>query len=157
MKIISGGQTGADRGGLDAAIELGIDHGGWCPLRRRAEDGVIPERYQLIETRTDDYRRRTEINVQEADVTLIFIGKGTTATGGSKLTAELCRKHRKPFMLLSTPVEHYSYRNDLKDFLVKHRPRIINVAGKRESGSSGIQRIVKQILVVVLPSVMMDT
>jgi hypothetical protein len=153
MKIISGGQTGADRGGLDAAIELGIDHGGWCPLGRKAEDGVIPEHYQLIETRTDDYRRRTEINVQEADVTLIFIGKGTTVTGGSKLTAEFCRKHHKPFMLLSTPVKHYSYRNDLKNFLTEHKPRVINVAGKRESGSPGIQRIVKQILLIVLPSI----
>ena len=27
-RIISGGQTGADRGGLDAAIALGIPHGG---------------------------------------------------------------------------------------------------------------------------------
>jgi hypothetical protein len=27
-KIVSGGQTGADRGGLDAAIDLGIPHGG---------------------------------------------------------------------------------------------------------------------------------
>lgn len=33
-KIISGGQTGADRAGLDAAIALGIPHGGWCPKGR---------------------------------------------------------------------------------------------------------------------------
>ena len=39
MKIISGGQTGVDRGALDAAIALGLDHGGWCPLGRLAEDG----------------------------------------------------------------------------------------------------------------------
>jgi hypothetical protein len=34
-KIISGGQTGANRGGLDAAIELGLQHGGFCPKGRR--------------------------------------------------------------------------------------------------------------------------
>lgn len=45
-KIVSGGQTGADRGGLDAAIELGIRHGGWCPKGRKAEDGAIPATYQ---------------------------------------------------------------------------------------------------------------
>ena len=41
-KIVSGGQTGADRGGLDAAILLGVPHGGWCPKGRKSEDGVIP-------------------------------------------------------------------------------------------------------------------
>ena len=30
-KIISGGQTGADRAGLDVAIAKGIPHGGWIP------------------------------------------------------------------------------------------------------------------------------
>ena len=48
-KIISGAQTGADRAALDAAIELGIPHGGWVPKGRLAEDGVIPPRYQLKE------------------------------------------------------------------------------------------------------------
>lgn len=46
-KIISGGQTGVDRGALEAAIALGILHGGYCPRGRRAEDGVIPDRYRL--------------------------------------------------------------------------------------------------------------
>ena len=31
LKIVSGGQTGADRGGLLAAMDLGIDWGGWAP------------------------------------------------------------------------------------------------------------------------------
>ena len=30
-RIISGGQTGADRAGLAAAYELGIETGGHCP------------------------------------------------------------------------------------------------------------------------------
>lgn len=41
QKVISGGQTGADRAALDWAIEHGIPHGGWCPKGRRAEDGPI--------------------------------------------------------------------------------------------------------------------
>ena len=45
LKIISGGQTGVDRAGLDVAIELGIPQSGYCPKGRRAEDGVIPEIY----------------------------------------------------------------------------------------------------------------
>jgi hypothetical protein len=50
LKIISGGQTGADRAALDWAIEHGIPHGGWCPAGRKAEDGTIDPRYQLKET-----------------------------------------------------------------------------------------------------------
>ncbi|HPN84875.1 MAG TPA: putative molybdenum carrier protein, partial [Victivallales bacterium] len=50
VKIVSGGQTGADRGGLDAAIALGIPHGGYCPKGRLAEDGTVPAKYNLTET-----------------------------------------------------------------------------------------------------------
>ena len=34
-KIISGGQTGADRAALDVAIALDIPHAGWIPKDRR--------------------------------------------------------------------------------------------------------------------------
>ena len=49
MKIISGGQTGVDRGALDAALDAGVDCGGTCPSGRKAEDGIIPDTYPLIE------------------------------------------------------------------------------------------------------------
>ena len=62
-KFISGGQTGVDRAALDAAMELGIPCGGWCPKGRRAEDGRIPDRYPLQETSSSDYPLRTEMNV----------------------------------------------------------------------------------------------
>jgi hypothetical protein len=54
-KIVSGGQTGTDRAALDVAMRYGITTGGCCPAGRRAEDGVIPERYQLTETKTGEY------------------------------------------------------------------------------------------------------
>src|SRR5208283_1924431 len=66
-RVISGGQTGADRGGLDAAIDLGLSHGGFCPKGRRAEDGTIPKRYKLEETASADYADRTRKNVKTAD------------------------------------------------------------------------------------------
>jgi hypothetical protein len=65
-RIISGGQTGADRGGLTAAIKLGIPHGGWCPKGRRAEDGQVPACYHLEETGSSSYQARTKRNVLEA-------------------------------------------------------------------------------------------
>lgn len=71
-KIISGGQTGADRGGLDAAIHCGIPHGGWCPKGRIAEDGVIPADYYLNEMASPEYLPRTKANVVDSDATVIF-------------------------------------------------------------------------------------
>jgi hypothetical protein len=58
-KIVSGGQTGADRAALDWAIENGIPHGGWCPKGRLAEDGPIPARYNLTETPSSNYPKLT--------------------------------------------------------------------------------------------------
>ena len=43
MMIISGGQTGVDRAALDAALDLGLPCGGYCPSGRKAEDGTIVE------------------------------------------------------------------------------------------------------------------
>ena len=71
-RIISGGQTGVDRAALDAAMELGLSCGGWCPKGRHAEDGVIPSRYPLQETPTADYAQRTHWNVRDSDGTVIL-------------------------------------------------------------------------------------
>ena len=54
-KIISGGQTGVDRGALDAALSLGFPCGGYCPNGRKAENGVINERYPLTELPSGGY------------------------------------------------------------------------------------------------------
>jgi len=99
-KIVSGGQTGADRGGRDAAIELGIPHGGWCPKGRQAEDGCIPDQYELSETSSSNYETRTEQNVIDSDATIIFTyGK---PTGGSKRTVEFAKKHHRPYLHVDT-------------------------------------------------------
>jgi predicted Rossmann-fold nucleotide-binding protein len=66
-KIISGGQTGADQAALDAAIELGIPHGGWIPKGRLTEAGPLPEKYNLTEMPTKDYLKRTKQNVADSD------------------------------------------------------------------------------------------
>jgi Circularly permutated YpsA SLOG family len=60
QKIVSGGQTGADRTALDWAIWHDIPHGGWCPKGRKAEDGPIGSNYLLKETPTSSYPQRTE-------------------------------------------------------------------------------------------------
>jgi hypothetical protein len=85
LRIISGGQTGADRAGLDFAIQAGLEHGGYVPKGRKAEDGRIDDRYQLIELSSSSYVDRTKRNVEESGGTVIF-SLETELTGGSELT-----------------------------------------------------------------------
>lgn len=141
MRIVSGGQTGVDRGALDAARHLGIPHGGWCPRGRLAEDGVIPPEYELRETESREYPVRTERNVHDSDGTLILYRR--TLSGGTALTHRFCRKHAKPHCMIdlvddSRPI---AVRTEIvRGWLAKHRIRVLNVAGPRESNEPGIQR-----------------
>ena len=141
-KIVSGGQSGVDRAALDAAIGLGIPHGGWCPRGRLAEDGPIPERYALEETATADYRERTERNVLDSDATLIL--HPGRVRGGTLLTRRLASRHDKPCLAidLAEPGEaSVVYR-----WLRANRVKVLNVAGPRESQSPGIAALAEGFL-----------
>ena len=83
-KIISGGQTGADRAAIDLAIKLNIPHGGWIPKGRKTESGPLPLEYRLKEMNTSDYPSRTKLNIIDSHGTVIF-SRGRL-TGGSALT-----------------------------------------------------------------------
>jgi hypothetical protein len=146
VKIVSGGQTGADRGGLDAAIELGIPHGGCCPKGRLAEDGAIPDNYKQTETGSKNYVKRTEKNVVDSSATSIFTNG--TPTGGSKKTAEFAKKHGKPYICLDTEKPDLETTERLIDWTRNLRnPQIVlNVAGSRESKAPGIQKQVAKIV-----------
>jgi hypothetical protein len=147
-KIISGGQTGVDRAALDAAMELGIPCGGWCPQGRRAEDGRIPDHYPLQEASSQDYPLRTRLNVEDSDGTLI-LSQGTPK-GGTALTLKLARKLNKPFLLvdLARPADPSSVRL----WVQKNHVRILNVAGPREGESAGVFEKASAFLLEVLTS-----
>ena len=142
-KIISGGQTGADRAALDFAIYHDIPHGGWCPKGRLAEDGIIEKRYRLTETSTKNYPQRTEKNVNDADGTVIFT-VSPKLTGGSKKTAELAIKHSKPWIHLRGG--SCDAPEKLLAFIDKNNIKTLNVAGARDSKESDIYEFVKQML-----------
>jgi hypothetical protein len=132
-KIVSGGQTGADRAGLDVAIRWAFPHGGWCPKGRKAEDGIIGRQYQLLETPSASYLQRTEWNVRDSDATVVFT-LASTLTGGSKRTAEFAEKHRKPWIHLAQRSSSYeSPALILQQFVEEHGVQILNVAGTRGS------------------------
>lgn len=132
--IVSGGQTGVDRGALDAAIELGIPHGGWCPRERLAEDGRIPNRYLLRETGSSEYPVRTEQNVLDSDGTLIICTD--RPSGGTLLTLRLAKQHGRPHLVvdLDDPPEPGA----VIQWLAKNGIATLNVAGPRESQAPGI-------------------
>jgi Circularly permutated YpsA SLOG family len=87
-KIVSGGQTGIDRGTLDAALAWGFPCGGWCPPERLAEDGRIPDCYPVIELKEGGYRQRTLRNVLESDGTAILYF--SQIEGGTEETLRFC-------------------------------------------------------------------
>jgi hypothetical protein len=146
MKIISGGQTGVDRAALDAAIELGIPHGGWCPRGRMAEDGRIPDRYQLRETDSPDYAFRTEQNVLDADATLILY-RGRIS-GGTELTLRLARQHARPHLVVD--LDAPPPPAEVRRWLEEHAVTTLNVAGPRESQSPGTAAMAREFLESVL-------
>ena len=143
LRIISGGQTGADRAALDLALRHGIPHGGWCPKGRKAEDGVIPARYQLKEHQSDEYIGRTEQNVIDSDGTVIFSVE-SEVSGGTLKAAEFAKKHNKP--VLQIQAGNAGAGALLGRFIEQHRIQVLNVAGPRASEEPRIGAFVTRVL-----------
>ena len=132
MRIVSGGQTGADRAAFDAALALGIPIGGWVPQGRLDEDGTIPARYpSLREVDSPEPAVRSERNVRDSDATLVL--SHGELSGGSALTAELCERLGKPLLHLDLALSSCNGAAQLADWLPRIQPDVLNVAGARHS------------------------
>lgn len=145
-KIISGGQTGVDRAALDCAIALEIPHGGWCPSGRIAEDGIIPDRYRLVELASPDYVDRTRKNVEDSDGTLIL--NRNQLQGGTAATLAFARTCNKPVMVVD--LDNPPKTNDIGNWLAANNIKHCNVAGPRESKIPGIYRQAYRYLIIIL-------
>jgi hypothetical protein len=144
-KIISGGQTGADRAALDFAINHKIPHGGWIPKGRLAEDGPLPAKYKLTEMPTESYQERTEQNVIDSDGTVI-ISHGKL-TGGSAYTVKMAKKHNRPYFHVDLKqYEVLPAALEILSWLGDNSIKVLNVAGPRASKDPKIYDVVKEVL-----------
>lgn len=145
ITILSGGQTGADRAALDAAIDLGVPCGGWCPDDRSAEDGEIPEHYPLQPLPGGDKAARTDRNVQDSDGTLI-VSFGQLQ-GGTLLTRQCCERHNTPRLIVDADAVTVEQAGEaLAQFVEAYSIDRLNVAGPRASEAPQIYDYVYRLM-----------
>jgi hypothetical protein len=132
VKLVSGGQSGVDRAALDVALELGVPCGGWCPKGRKAEDGVIPDRYPLTETPSAGYSQRTKWNVRDSAGTLVLTWG--EPTGGTLLTLRTCREAGKPHLAIDLAAEDGVAVRSAREWVAAELAGgVLDVAGPRAS------------------------
>lgn len=149
MKIVSGAQTGVDRAALDAAMESGVDVGGWCPEGRLAEDGIIPERYPVRELPGSGYSQRTKRNVIDSDGTVIIYF--AYPSGGTEQTITFCIGEKKPYVLIDAEeltVERASGK--IQTFIDQYSISILNIAGPRAGGEPRAYEYARKVIFSVL-------
>lgn len=149
IKIISGGQSGADRAATDFAIENDIAYGGWIPKGRLAEDGKIPLSYSSFkETKTPVYSERTQRNVTDSDGTLL-VSHGQLS-GGTLLTSKIARRESKPLLHIDLDLLSFESAVSAINPWIRETPVIVlNVAGPRASKDPLIYYETKELLTLL--------
>lgn len=141
-QVISGGQSGADQGGLMAAWERGIPTGGWAPRGYRTNSGQnhLLEALGLKQTEEFVYTSRTCKNVETADVTLIFGYDLNSA--GSRQTVRYAQEINRPYFQFEHPIGQTMVSREVAlienavTFIITYQPIIVNVAGNRDTGAN---------------------
>lgn len=145
-KVISGGQTGADIGGLIGAEMVGVETGGWMPKGFLTCEGAKPElgrRFNLKETDNTRYPPRTAMNVRDSDGTIIF----GFPSPGTNLTVKLCNQYKKQYLRIRNTKEFTPKDLEIiQKWIIRHKIETLNVAGNRESRNKGIEKFVTRFI-----------
>ncbi|KYC34898.1 hypothetical protein WA1_50190 [Scytonema hofmannii PCC 7110] len=157
IKVISGGQTGADMGGLQGAKALGLPTGGTAAAGWMTENGANPnlQEYGLVEgekgsTTAQTYANRTVENIRHSDGTAIF---GDKSSPGSQQTIKAAEQLNKPVLhvpLDTTLNNRPAAAQQLRDFVEQNNVQTLNIAGNRESKAPGLQAAVAEIVQMAL-------
>jgi len=153
-RIRSGGQTGADRGGLDAARTCGVPICGWCPPGGLAEDfpeapGLLAAYPELVEGQAQGYVERTAWNVRDSHATLIVAPAGLEPQSGTEMTALFARHYERPCLVVSGSEPNLV--EQVQAWLQGlGRGLTLNVAGPRESKTPGTYRLTFDLVEQVL-------
>jgi putative molybdenum carrier protein len=131
-KIVSGGQTGADREPRSIGPCLMI-----CPAVDGARGAEKPK------SPSASYLQRTEWNVRDCDATVLF-SIDPILSGGSRKTVEFARKHNKPCLHLHSRQRDAAER--FASFLEDNEVHMLNVAGPRASKEPNVAQFVRETL-----------
>lgn len=135
-RVISGGQTGVDQSGLQAAKDVGIPTGGWAPKGWKTQVG--PQEQFLksfnLKEHSGGYKERTWANVQDSDGTIRLATNFSSA--GEICTLNAINKFKKPHLDIPLLVAPYnSNEKDVQsviDFIVENNISILNIAGNSD-------------------------
>jgi hypothetical protein len=147
-KIISGGESGVEQAALDIAMKMDIARGGWITSRQKEELGQKTERYALSEMPDVNYARVAEHNVSDSNGVLI-ISRGELITNAA-LHQRIAQKLKRPSLLidLNKTVE-FQASEQISAWIVRHRIRILNITGHKESDDSRFYETTYNILETV--------
>lgn len=144
LKIISGGQTGVDRGALNASLAMGVPCGGWCPKNREAEDGTIDECYPLTPL-DGGYHKRTRQNVIDSNATVLIYHTQIRLGSGTELTLKTCITQKKPYLLIDMAISSPDVAGgQIADFVKRHDISLLNFGGSRGSLVPTIENFTEQ-------------
>ncbi|KAL6042063.1 Molybdenum carrier, variant 2 [Balamuthia mandrillaris] len=146
VKIISGGETGADRAGLEAGRLLGIATGGTAPKNFRTEQGSDPTLKRLFGLTAEGdlgFAETTRKNVDDADGTIAFRlheGNGTDKTIGwahlrqwsyGPWRGQSKEDGWRPVLVIDDVSDERMEENCrcIHDWVVRNKLAIINIAG----------------------------
>lgn len=155
LTIISGGQTGADQGGIDVALATDHNIDGWAPHGYRTANGTeLWLRKYLREHPSAQYAPRTIANVRMSDA-LLWIGN-PHSPGGHVTLAETKRRGL-PFFELPYPWDglRTQVALDVLPTWLKYpdgtyRVKNLMIAGNGEQRNPGIREYVRTVLVPLL-------
>ena len=147
-KIISGGQSGADRAGWRAAKTFGLSSGGWMPTGFLTEDGPHPEiagQYGAAEMPTDsatiEPSRTSRLPTRPS-------GSARRRPSAAQETVGACHRFTKPCMLIYPGASFEPWH--VATWIAENKIRTLNVAGSREQEQPGIGDRVERFLGEVL-------